>query len=119
MSNQTTLFPDPEDDEPFPPPPPTGPRATAHGANTRWAYRDWRASADGQRLFAWVEEDVLARFIAGERRISIRIVCGEARDALHVPLNDRYCPWIADDLIAQHRELLDVIERRRRRRADS
>lgn len=102
----------------FPPPPPTGPVAdvptTEQGQHS--AYRLWRGTAEGEVAYRWIEDRALGLFRAGETRISPRTLVGVARDHLKTPINDHFSPWIADDLIRAHRELLDVIERRRRRK---
>lgn len=102
-----------------PPPPPSGPRATVPSAvdGGYHTYVAWKYTQDGATVVAWVEGRALARFASGERRISARTLAADARDALKIKVNDHFTPWIADDLVARHPELLDVIERRKRRKA--
>ena len=103
----------------FPPPPPSGPegRIPSRPEGEYHSYLVWKQSPDGHRACAWILDRVMARLRAGEQRISTRTILCECRDALKVEINNIYSPWIADDLIVRYPELLDVIERRKRRKA--
>lgn len=102
-----------------PPEPPTGPAAEvpSPGDGSFRAYLRFRNTAPGQQAWAWIVEVALTRYGQGERRISPRTLVAEARDVLKVRINDHFSPWIADDLVVLRPELLDVIERRKRRKA--
>jgi len=99
------------------PEPPTGPAADPHlrEGGTYAAFVAWMATDDGRMAFQWVEFVALEQLAAGATRVSPRTLVARARDRLHIRINDHYTPWIADDLVAKHPALLDVIERRKRK----
>lgn len=104
---------------PAEPPPPTGPAADPHTpeSGTYRAYEAWLLTEEGAAAFAWVEAKALEQVAAGATRVSPRTLVARARDALRARINDHFTPWIADDLVAKRPELLDVVERRKRKKA--
>ena len=112
MSSQPTLWEVPS--------PPSGPqtdvRKFTREAGTHRAYVWWRTETEeGRRVFAYVERCALTEAARGETRISIRTLAEQARMRLKIEMNDHYSPWMADDLLARHPHLIDLVERRRRR----
>lgn len=98
------------------PSPPTGPTTMPppKSAGRREDYEAWKAS-EGIEVYAFIEAEALRRLAAGERRISVNAMHELARARFKWELNNSFRPYIADDLVTDHPELLAVIERRRRR----
>ena len=101
------------------PPPPTGPEAEKYhhedGRPERFvAFLD---TPDGQAFWEAVEEAALEALRTGEERFSTRTFLARYRDDEKVRINDHFSPWFADELVARHPLLLDIIERRKRRKA--
>ncbi len=112
MIEQLALLPDAAD-------PPTGPLADPHPAasGTYSAYLEWLVTEDGIRAFIWVETMALEQLAAGAARISPRTLVARARDRFKIGINDHYTPWIADDLVTRQPALLELVERRKRKKA--
>ena len=96
------------------PDPPTGPEKIPEDA-TWEAYCGWRETAEGLRVWLDIEEQALAAFLAGARRIGVKALVESARSRLRVEINNTYTAWLADDLVGLHPELLPLIERRVRK----
>ena len=86
-------------------------------AGTYEAYRQWVVTVEGQVAFDWIERMAVEQLAAGADRVSPRTLVARARDHLHARINDHFTAWIADDLVIRHPHLLDVIERRKRRKS--
>ena len=101
------------------PDPPTGPAAEVpdHAAG-RWAkYLEWRSTEEAELVYRACVADAIAAHTRGERRWSIRTYWGQLRAEHHIKLNDAHYSWMADELVAEHPELEEVIERRARKKA--
>lgn len=109
--NETPLFSSPA--------PPTGPegRVPTEHEGRRAAYLQWRKSLDGASAWAWITDRARGLLASGSTRISAKALVEDCRAALKVEINNTWTAWIADDLVAAHPALLEVVERRRRRKA--
>ena len=105
-----------------PPEPPTGPPTDVGKFQSgKAAYDAWKATHEGWLVWRYVERTALDQAAAGQHRISPRTIVAEARDRFtvdghHVSINDHYTALLADDLVARHPHLEELIERRKRRK---
>lgn len=99
------------------PPIPSGPPAPipTKDEGTLAAYRTWRETDDGKRVWKWVVREALDALRRGELRVSPRTLGSRARDFFKVPVNDHFTCHLADDLVHGYPALQDVIERRKRK----
>jgi hypothetical protein len=101
-----------------PPAPPTGPLADVptREQNKFAAYVEWRGSLRGATAWRWLQDRALGLLRSGVRRISVNALVEEGRRGLGVAINNTWRAWIADDLVRWDPRLLNLIERRRRRK---
>lgn len=102
------------------PEPPTGPAkdVSRFVGSTYERYVRWRTETpEGRRAFSYVAGAALVAAERGDKRISVNRLVEQARAALLVEIDNTARAWIADDLIARHPHLKDLIERRKRRAA--
>lgn len=100
------------------PDPPTGPKADTFDdeEGQPHAYVEFRASERGQNFWRALEAAALSRLRSGEGRFSTRTFLSQYRDDFKFRINNIFSPWLADDLIVKHPALLDIIERRVRKK---
>lgn len=104
-----------------PPPPPTGPQVEPVTAeqNSYRRYAFWKASEAGAKVWRYVEATALQLAARGEQRISVNYIveCARRTEAMKgTKVNNTWRALMADDLVARHPHLLDLIERRKRKR---
>ncbi len=101
-----------------PPNPPTGPEAVVPSKEDgRYpAYIEWLDSDEGRAFWHALNTAARAAYKAGESRFSTRTYVARYRDDNKVKINDHYTAWLADDLATEHPDLLDIIERRVRKK---
>ena len=102
------------------PPPPSGPAKDVRRfvGSTYERYVRWRTETpEGRQAFSYIAGAALVAAERGDKRISVNRLVEEARARLHVEINNTARAWLADDLIARHPHLADVVERRKRRAA--
>ena len=99
-----------------PPPPPTGPLADPYRASDSRPQKfvEFFLSEEGQLLFTQLRGAALFALHMGEKRFSVRAWVDS--DAHKKRINNSFCPWLADELVADSPELLEIIERRIRRK---
>jgi len=99
-----------------PPPPPTGPLADPYRASDSRPQKfvEFFLSEEGQLLFTQLRGAALSALHMGEKRFSVRAWVDS--DAHKKRINNSFCPWLADELVADSPELLGIIERRVRRK---
>ncbi len=99
-----------------PPQPPTGPAADPHPKNDGGveAFRAFLATPEGAVFWSSARGAARAARRAGERRWSARTYLAWFRDVHHIRMNDHWSPYLADMLVQNDPDLLDIIERRRR-----
>ena len=51
----------------------------------------------------------------GDKRFSVLGYIHAYRVLYRVRINNTYAPWVADELVREHPELLEIIERRKRK----
>lgn len=100
------------------PAPPTGPEADVPGpdANRHAAYLEWRQTRDGACAWVWIKGQASRLGAMDATRISVKGLVEQCRAELKVEINNTYTAWIADDLVRWDPRLLNLIERRRRRK---
>ncbi len=100
------------------PAPPTGPQVDDFGYDEGLppAFARFLATEDGQAFWRAIQEAALAVFRRGETRFSPRGFLAHYRDTNKVRINNIFSPWFADMLVAAHPELLDIVERRKRKK---
>lgn len=115
---QRSLF-----DGPPAPPPPTGPAADIpeREANKYNRYLEWRQTVEGKRAWVYMVQECRklldeARLVGQELRISTKWLAEQVRRIYKIHVNNSYTGWLADDLVEFNPSLLDVIERRKRRK---
>ncbi len=102
------------------PSPPSGPAKDVRRfvGSTRARYERWRTETpEGRQAFKWIAGAALVAAERGDKRISVNRLVEQARADLLVEIDNTARSWIADDLIARHPHLVDLIERRKRRAA--
>lgn len=102
-----------------PPPPPTGPAAEVYSREEGKpdAFIKFTESEDGDPFWRALEAAALDAFARQETRFSPRGFLAHYRDTKKVRLNNNFSPWFADMLVTEHPELIDIIERRVRRKS--
>ena len=100
------------------PAPPTGPAAEVYSreAGKPPALIKFMESDDGPPFWLALEEAALAALGRRERRFSARGFLAHWRDTKRVRINNDFSPWFADRLVAKHPQLIDIIERRVRKK---
>ena len=98
------------------PAPPSGPAADPyhHFDSRPEKFVKFFLSKEGQGLFAQLRSAALDALRSGEKRFSVRAWVDS--DAHKKRVNNSFCPWLADELVIDRPELLDIIERRVRKR---
>jgi hypothetical protein len=101
-----------------PPPPPTGPEAEPHTREEGKppAFQRFLESDDGKLFWEEIQSAALEAYRAGEKRFSPRGFLAHYRDTKKVRVNNVFSPWFADLLVAKYPALLDIIERRVRKK---
>ena len=84
------------------PAPPTGPTADKY-------------SREEGKPHAFIKF-ALDAFRRQEKRFSTRTFLARYRDDEKVRINDHFSPWFADQLVTNHPQLIDIIERRIRKK---
>lgn len=100
------------------PDPPTGPKTdTDHRIpdSKDAAFGRWIATEDGRHFMAYAEAEALTAYHAGDRRWSALGYMHVYRATHKRPVNNTFAPFVADELVARHPELLNLIERRERK----
>lgn len=105
-------------DEGDPPPPPTGPLADAyHNSDNRpEKFVTFMESDDGKAFMARAARAALAALREGDPRFSVLGYIHTYRAIHSERVNNTFAPWVADELVARHPDLVDLIERRKRRK---
>jgi len=101
------------------PPPPTGPKVEVFTATDGQpaAYLAWRGTEEGSAYWEQLVAEAHQAFAANELRFSTRTHLAYYRDQRHIRINDHFSPWLADDLVTAFPQLLDIVERRARKKA--
>jgi len=105
--------------ESYAPSPPTGPAAEAYSREEGKpsAFTAFMESADGTPFWRALEAAALDALARGETRFSPRGFLAHYRDTKRVRINNNFSPWLADQLVAEHPQLVDIVERRVRKAA--
>lgn len=105
---------------PWPPSPPTGPdaRPFSRADKAPDAYVKWRESDEGLRALHWMLRVAQAKYDQGERRIGVNYLSDLLRDKMKVRHANDWRPWIANDLVVLDPRLVDVIQRKTRRKPE-
>ena len=100
------------------PPPPSGPLGTASTkADAKWErFEAFRYSEQGVEFWQWLSNKALAALEAGDTRFSVRTWTAFYRDHYGVGITNDFTPWLADELVARHPQLLTIIQRKLRRK---
>jgi len=101
------------------PSPPTGPavETPTREQNRYVAYLEWRGTRDGSCVWAYLKARVRELLLhKPDPRISVKGLVEACRAELKVEINNTYTAWLADDLVRWDPRLLNLIERRRRRK---
>ena len=98
--------------------PPTGPAAKtySHEEGRPHAFIKFMEGDDGPPFWRALEAAALDALARQETRFSPRGFLVHYRDTKRVRINNNFSPWLADDLVADHPQLIDIIERRVRRK---
>ena len=106
-------------DEDDPPPPPTGPLADPyHNSDNRpEKFIAFMESDNGKTFMARAAGAALAALRQGDARFSVLGYIHTYRAIHNERVNNTFAPWVADELVARHPRLVDLIERRKRRKA--
>ncbi len=100
------------------PAPPTGPTAESydHEDGRPEKFVAFLATEDGRRFWDCIEDAALGAFQSGARRFSARTFLHKYREREKLRINDHFSPWFADELVSRHPALLEIIERRSRKK---
>lgn len=101
------------------PAPPTGPavETPTREQNRYAAYVEWRQSREGACAWVSIKDRVRELLLhKAEPRISVKGLVEQCRAEMTVKINNTYTAWIADDLVRWDPRLLNLIERRKRRK---
>ena len=101
-----------------PSPPPTGPEADEYTEEDGRppAFERFLASEEGQEFWGEIQRSALDASGRGESRFSCLGFIHSYRDSHKARVNNSYAPWFADILVMAHPELVDIIERRVRKK---
>jgi hypothetical protein len=91
--------------------------AAKAAANEPTVYRAWRGSYGGRLVWDYVLAQAQQLLRTGELRVSVNALVEQARAKFHVDVNNTYRAWLADDLVREEPRLVNVIERRQRKKA--
>lgn len=78
-------------------------------------YAAWRATTDGQDVFAAVERLAMNARHAGERRIEINLLFAQVRQRRKKAADNSFRALIARELIGRHPELAGLIHVKKRK----
>ena len=100
------------------PPPPTGPKATEYTKDDgKWErFQTFRHSEAGREFWEWLLNKALEAIQRGDKRFSVRTWTAVYRDYYGVGITNDFTPWFADELVATHPQLLDIIQRKTRKK---
>lgn len=108
---------------------PSGPQTSvpSRRANSLAAYRVWRRSEEGGRVFGWMLQRSRRALAAGRKRVTTKglfeayreLAADEESDLIPADLNNSWTGYLADELVAADARLLPLIERRVRRKAQA
>lgn len=101
------------------PSPPTGPLADPHTREEGkpLGFVKFMESDDGAPFWRALQDAALDAFRRQETRFSPRGFLAHYRDTKKVRLNNNFSPWFADMLVTEHPHLIDIVERRMRKKA--
>lgn len=99
------------------PEPPSGPQTAPlpRKKDRLAAYRAWRRSEEGGRVFGWIITEARRQMHDGEKRVSTKALVEACRGKLKVEIDNSYTSLLADSLVDADARLLDVVERRVRK----
>ena len=80
-------------------------------------YRAWRATEDGQGVWAWIVQRALEEVASGATRLSAKELTEAARHHLHIQVNNVFTPELARELEERHPMLRGLFELRKRQSA--
>jgi len=105
--------------ESYVPIPPTGPAAEVYSREEGkpHAFIKFMESEDGPPFWRALQDAVLDALGRQEKRFSTRTFLARYRDDEKVRINDHFSPWLADELVAKYPQLIDIIERRVRKKS--
>jgi hypothetical protein len=105
--------------ESYAPSPPTGPAAEVYSREEGKpdAFIKFMESAEGRPFWRALEVAALDALARRETRFSPRGFLAHYRDSKKVRINNNFSPWFADMLVAEHPQLVDIVERRVRKAA--
>ena len=105
-------------DEGDPPPPPTGPLADPYHSpdNRPEKFIAFMESDNGKTFMARAAGAALAALRQGDARFSVLGYIHTYRAIHSERVNNTFAPWVADELVRRHPDLVDLIERRKRRK---
>ena len=100
------------------PDPPTGPAAEKFSREEGEppAFTKFMDSEHGPPFWLALQVAALDAFGLQEKRFSPRGFLAHYRDSKKVRINNNFSPWFADRLVAEHPQLIDIIERRIRKK---
>jgi|TARA_R100001143_G_scaffold12132_1_gene13516 hypothetical protein len=100
------------------PAPPTGPTVDDYKRKDGKLERfiDFLSTEEGRRYWSILESSALRALNIGQKRFSTRTFVERYRAQTKTRLNNDFSVWSADLLVDRHPDLLDIIERRKRKR---
>ena len=98
--------------------PPTGPLADPyhHADNQPDRFVKFLQSEEGAVFMGRAESEAIVALSEGSRRFSVLGYLHLYRSLYKERVNNSFAPWVADELVARRPELIDIIERRTRRK---
>ena len=104
--------------ESYVPSPPTGPAAEVYSREEGkpHAFTKFMESEDGPPFWQALQDAALDAFGHQQTRFSPRGFLAHYRDTKKVRINNNFSPWFADELVAKYPQLIDIIERRVRKK---
>lgn len=101
------------------PSPPTGPEAEPYGRDNGSSSRfaAFIETGKGAAFMSRVASAALSGLSRGDRRFSVFSYIGQYRALHKVRITNNFAPLVADELVRRHPQLLDIIERRARKKA--
>ena len=102
----------------YTPAPPTGPAAEVYSREEGkpLAFTKFMDSEDGPQFWRALQDAALDALARQETRFSTRTFLARYRDDEKVRINDHFSPWFADELVVKYPRLIDIIERRARKK---
>jgi hypothetical protein len=118
-ATMSIAYPVPRSPESYAPSPPTGPAAAVYRREDGRpsAFTAFMKSEDGTPFWRALEAAALDALARRETRFSPRGFLAHYRDSKKVRINNNFSPWFADMLVAEHPQLVDIVERRVRKAA--